>query len=47
MVCNHGVGSSNLPRSTIEFKEVKVNSALPKKYQFVPFNELQQSLHYL
>jgi len=42
MLCNHGVGSSNLPRSTNHSKGLNPNCAVRKKYKLVqpvPYNK--------
>ena len=41
MVCNHGVGSSILPRSTIQFKELNFGCVAHKKYKLVQLGTLQ------
>ena len=41
MVCNHGVGSSILPRSTIQFKELNLDCGFHKKYKLVQRGTLQ------
>ena len=46
MVCNHGVASSILARSTNQFKGLCPKPAFHKNYQFVPHAALQQSMDY-